>query len=236
MFSFRVCWVPAKTHLIADALSRTTLFAPEEHSGLEIDTAISCLLQTSHPTMDLIYNSIDDNYRLLLEDVKNETYISTYAQFLKAYFNILSLSDWLILMDSKRIVLPLPSVKPILKLLHASHSGVSKTTTLARGLYFWPGMTNDIQQMVSACTECTRVLPSQPANPMSTAPPSSHFGFPMQHVGLDLFSFGGKDYLICVDHWSGYPLLCFYVGSTLLLSFLCVTCAILAMLCFLFTV
>ena len=28
----------------------------------------------------------------------------------------------------------------------------------------------------------------------------------MQHVGLDLFSFGGKDYLICVDHWSGYPL------------------------------
>ena len=28
----------------------------------------------------------------------------------------------------------------------------------------------------------------------------------MQHVGLDLFSFGGKDYLICVDHWSGFPL------------------------------
>ena len=41
---------------------------------------------------------------------------------------------------------------------------------------------------------------------MVTAAPSSHFGFPMQHVGLDLFSFGGKDYLICVDHWSGYPL------------------------------
>ena len=28
----------------------------------------------------------------------------------------------------------------------------------------------------------------------------------MQHVGLALFSFGGKDYLICVDHRSGYPL------------------------------
>ena len=26
----------------------------------------------------------------------------------------------------------------------------------------------------------------------------------MQHVGLDLFSSGTKDYLICVDHWSGY--------------------------------
>ena len=59
--------------------------------------------------------------------------------------------------------------------------------------------------MVSSCVECLRVLPSQTANPMSTASPSSHFGFPMQHVGLDLFSFGGKYYLICVDHWSGYP-------------------------------
>ena len=67
-------------------------------------------------------------------------------------------------------------------------------------------MTNDIRQMVLTCSECTHNLQSQPSNPMSKAPPSSHFGFPMQHVGLDLFSFGGKDYLICVDHWSGYPL------------------------------
>ena len=80
-------------------------------------------------------------------------------------------------MDSKRIVLPLPSVKPILKLLHASHSGIRKTTSLAHGLYFWPGMTNDIKQLVSTCPEYTRVLQSQPANPMSTSAPSSHFGF-----------------------------------------------------------
>ena len=73
MYTFLVCWVSDKTHLIADALSRALLFAPEEHSGLEIDTAISCLSQTSHPTMDLIFNSIDDYYRLLLSDIKNNT-------------------------------------------------------------------------------------------------------------------------------------------------------------------
>ena len=28
----------------------------------------------------------------------------------------------------------------------------------------------------------------------------------MQHVGLDLFTYGNKQHLICVDHWSGYPL------------------------------
>ena len=83
MYSFRVCWVPSKPHLIADALSRAPLFAPEEHSGLEINTAISCLAQTSHPMMDLIYNSVDDDYRLLLTDVRNNTFVSTYAQSLK---------------------------------------------------------------------------------------------------------------------------------------------------------
>ena len=109
------------------------------------------------------------------------------------------------LLDSRRIVLPLPAVKPVLHLLHASHSGITKTTNLAKGLYFWPGMSNDINQLVSCCVDCTKVLPSQPSNPISTPSPSTHFGFPMQHIGLDLFSFGNKEFLICVDHWSGYP-------------------------------
>ena len=40
---------------------------------------------------------------------------------------------------------------------------------------------------------------------MVTPSPSSHFGYPMRHIGLDLFNYANKDYLICVDHWSGYP-------------------------------
>ena len=111
----------------------------------------------------------------------------------------------LVLLDSRRIVLPLLAVKPVLRLLHASHSGITKTTVLAKALYFWPGMSNDIKQLISSCVQCAKVLPSQPSNPMVTPSPSTHFGFPMQHVGLDLFSFGTKTYLICVDHWSGYP-------------------------------
>ena len=35
---------------------------------------------------------------------------------------------------------------------------------------------------------------------MVTPSPSSHFGYPMQHIGLDLFNYANKDYLI-----SGYP-------------------------------
>ena len=77
---------------------------------------------------------------------------------------------------------------------------------LARGLYYWPGMVNDIKQLISSCSTCSRMQASQPFTPMVTPPPSTHLGYPMQHVGLYLFSFGTKQYLICVNHWSGYPL------------------------------
>ena len=71
MYSFVVCWVPGKTHFIADALSRAPLFAPEELPDLEIDTAISCLAVTSQPSLNLVYAAIDEDYKTLLSDVKN---------------------------------------------------------------------------------------------------------------------------------------------------------------------
>ena len=206
MYNFIIQWTPGKSHLLADALSRAPLFTPKDLPGLEIDTAILCLFIISHPSLDAIYSAINADYRLLLTDVPNHTRHSTYSHHLKAEFDSLSTSDSLVLLDSRSIVLPLPAVKPIPRLLHASHSGINKTLTLGRGLYYWPGMVHAVKQLVSQCKFCSHLLPSQPFSPMVTQPPSTHLGFSMQHVGLNLFSYGGKQYLICVDHWSGYPL------------------------------
>ena len=108
MFSFQVCCVPGKTHLIADALSRAPLFELEDLPGLEINTAISCLSQTSHPSIRVIYNTIDDDYRQLIKDVQNGSSVSLYSRALKGNFESLSIMDDLVSLDSRRIVLPLP--------------------------------------------------------------------------------------------------------------------------------
>ena len=65
-------------------------------------------------------------------------------------------------------------------------------------MYFWPGMFDDIRQMISQCRPCNIHCPSQPKNPRISQPPSSYFGPPMSHVGLDLFEF--------VDQLSGFPM------------------------------
>ena len=114
MFSFDVRRVPGKTHLIADALSRAPLFSAKDLPGLEIDTAIFCLSQTSQPSIRLVYNAINDDYRQLVQDVIHNSTLSRYSQHLKGSSDSLSVMDDLMLLDSRRIMLPLPAVKPCL--------------------------------------------------------------------------------------------------------------------------
>ena len=67
-------------------------------------------------------------------------------------------------------------------------------------------MLNDIKTIIDNCNECQSRRPKQPTNPRVTNPPSSAYGAPMAHAGLDLFDFAGKKHLICVDKWSGFQL------------------------------
>ena len=99
-----------------------------------------------HPFLQLairlIYDAVDDNYCQLVEDVKSGTAVSTYPQFHKGSLEILPILDNLVLLDSRRIVLPLPAVKPILKLLNFFTQVVPalpKPPTLLVAYIFGPG-------------------------------------------------------------------------------------------------
>ena len=208
-YTFTVKWVAGKEHHIADALSRAPLFAPADLDNMYIDTARTCLVSaegTKKGEFTAILDSMDSDYIMLRNDALNQTSESRYAGQLKAIFDHLSVDGELVYLDARRIVMPLKGVKPILTLLHVSHVGVNKTYDLARSIYYWPGMLNDIKQIIDGCEACHSTHPAQPVNPRSTKPPSTSFGAPMSHVGVDLFDFGGHQHLVCVDQWSGYPM------------------------------
>ena len=143
-FNFTVTWVPGKMHLIADALSRAPLFQPEEHPDLEVDTALSCLTMTKDPSIHIITDNINDDYKLCVSDILNGTNDSNYLQCLSGLRDRLSVSENLILLDCKRIVVPSDGVSSLLRRLHTGHCGQDKTLKLAQSLFYWPGMNNDI--------------------------------------------------------------------------------------------
>ena len=134
------------------------------------------------------------------------TSLSPYSSQLKSVADQLSTNEDLVHIDGNRIVLPNNAIKRVLTLIHISHAGVKRTYELARSLFFWPGMLNDVKQLVESCLTCQKHKPILPVNQRTTPVPSSYMGPPMGHGRVDLFDIPGKKFLICVNQWSGYPM------------------------------
>lgn len=65
-----------------------------------------------------------------------------------------------ILMWGYRVVVPEKLRQRILNELHSSHFGIVKTKSIARSYVWWPGIDDDISEMVKNCRSCISVLPN----------------------------------------------------------------------------
>ena len=106
-----------------------------------------------------------------------------------------------LLLYHSRIVVPDESRPEVLKTLHLQHLGKTYTKETARSLYFWPGMNNNIDQMIEKCLECMKFLPSQQKEPLIQTIASR----PFEKVSTDLYQIGQNFYLILADRYSGWP-------------------------------
>ena len=112
----------------------------------------------------------------------------------------LSVIDGIILKGHTILVLKALHAKMLDK-IHSSYLGIEKTKQQAREILFWPGMATDIHQHVAMCSICAPKAPSNPKEPLiSHAVPSR----PWQKVGIDLFAWDKKTYLVTVDYYSRF--------------------------------
>ena len=102
-----------------------------------------------------------------------------------------------------RIFVPHDMRKEILDLLHESHLGIEKSRNQAKEVLFWPGMSRDIESSVKDCPKCVEFSRNQQKEKMTPHPVPDR---PWQKVGVDLFLYGGNDYLCVVDYFSKYPI------------------------------
>lgn len=87
---------------------------------------------------------------------------------------------------------------------------IEKTFARARMLYFWPGMNDQIREIVSACDVCEKFKRNQQKEELvqEKAP-----GYPFHMVSMDLFEYAGRDSAI-IDAYSGYLLVEHLNGKT----------------------
>ena len=206
-YNFNVIWTPGKTHLIADALSRSPILQPESQNAQNEVSINLCQLIETLSLEALQQDAVNDQlYQQLItawengKDPKSDSKLSAY----RGVWDNLSIINGLLVLDGHRIVVPPESYNKILLRLHAAHQGITKTKLKARQAFYWPTMNNDITLMVEACRQCQKHLPSLPrSNDIE-----DKGNYPMEKVDIDLLDFRGQQWLVMVDRFSGWPFAC----------------------------
>ena len=122
----------------------------------------------------------------------------------QAYWNIrndITIVDNLLLYRD-RIIIPNGLRKDILNKIHQGHLGIDRCKKRARQSVFWPGLNNQIEQLIINCDTCIQYQSSKPKEPMLIKDLPQE---PCKQVGSDLFQYSNRDYLINVDYYSLWP-------------------------------
>ena len=210
-FNFDIEWIAGKSNLIADTLSRNPKFTNNTNETCSLSHCCIIEKQFIPFNLKIMAENANESYKSLVSSIKNsdKTIPNTnIARQFQKDFHKLSISneiDNLILINSSKIVIPDNYINQIVSFLHKSHSGYEKTLKLAKNLYYWQTMNNDIKQAINNCDECAKLQPSQQKLTMLESQSYSETA-PMDTIGTDLFSHAGKDYLVAVDRFSGYIL------------------------------
>ena len=122
----------------------------------------------------------------------------------RRYWNVrhnLSIDDNLILLGC-RLLIPTEMRRDVLLQLHESHQGMIRTKERARLVVYWPGLDNDIDNIILSCKTCQDMLPSNHREPITCKPRPSR---PFQAIAVDFCSYAGREYLITVDCYTDWP-------------------------------
>jgi transposase InsO family protein len=214
-------YIPGKTNVFPDALSRLTFHSPPLTNELaeanlfqaSDDRLLDGLLRGGNIFPLIAQTGADDVQfralrscvrdgwpdKLVKRDVRRHVLQPYWAQ----RHEIRELGPFLLY--GSRVCVPRALHANALQLLHRGHPGINFMLQRARNVFYWPGITADIFRHVAACPECASTRPSLPSEPLLPTPPAT---YPGELLAADFFDYNGECYLACADAFSNYLFYC----------------------------
>ena len=206
-YTFKVVYVRGSDHWLADCLSRNPYFQPSEDDHTFCNAVTDEMDTSDDPQIRRLRDAAtqDPEYQQLISAFHDGTDPSTLtadhpAWLLKKVWHDVSFQDGLLCINDC-IIVPQHERRRILDLLHTGCPGKESMLRLARGRYFWTGMSNDVIQTCKACRPCIARLPSQRKEELEFRNAIA----PLYEIGTDVFETNRIKYLIVVDRYSSFP-------------------------------
>ena len=112
----------------------------------------------------------------------------------------------LVVRNSKEIVIPQQARKEMLMELHSTHMSSDGMKRLARGKFYWPQMSKDIEKVYKACEACKENAKSKnnvSGKRVEVIPSTMETGIPGELLCTDFGEYGRSNLLIIKDRFSG---------------------------------
>ena len=166
-FNFSISHVPGKNLTIADTLSRAPCSRSTNNDRLLQDET-DVYLQVTIQALPATESRLEEITRRQKEDEvcrqiakycqRGWPCISKIPQALKKFYPVaaeLSVHKGLLLRGC-RLVIPVSMQSDILNKLHVGHQGIRKCRERAKQAVWWPGISKQLEKLVSECPNCIK--------------------------------------------------------------------------------
>ena len=207
-YPINVTYRPGKELVIPDTLSRAYLQNTlDEPLYKELEINLLHRIPISDKKLQQIKAEIQSDQELhqLRETVQtgwpnNKADVPTVCRSYWNFRDEISLCND-VLLKGEKLIIPKSMRPEMLRLIHASHMGIEKCKRRAKDIIYWPGMSSQIEDIVSSCSICNTYSRNNTKEPMM---PHNVPDRPWAQVGADLFQLNGHHYLLLVDYYSGF--------------------------------
>lgn len=106
-----------------------------------------------------------------------------------------------LLLRNDNLIVPNAFRRVMLRRIHSSHLGIERCKRRARDVLFWPGMNQQLADMMSKCSNCNTYGDAQTREPLKSHEIS---GRPWQKIVVHLFERDKQDYVVMVDYYTKF--------------------------------